>query len=102
YQDFLRRTGLSEWPYDDKHTKRLKKLHRIPNPTYETYKKGIEHVNPSISANVIIGLIRVTSYLLARQIQHLEKDFLEKGGIKERMSQARLSRRKKNFPPLRQ
>lgn len=93
YQDFLRVRGLSEWPQSHPYTKRLKELHRIANPTYETYMKGIEHADPSICANVIIGLIRVTCYLLGRQIQHLEKDFLENGGIKERMTRARLSAR---------
>ena len=53
-----------------------KKLPRIQNPTYETYKKGIEHAHPSICANAVIGLIRVTCYLLTRQIQRLERDFL--------------------------
>lgn len=94
YQDFLRSNQLSEWTPAHPYVKRLKELHRIPNPTYETYKRGIEHQDPSICANVIIGLIRVTCFLLVRQIEFLEKDFLENGGIKERMTKARLSSRK--------
>lgn len=93
YQDFLRVKGLSEWSLSHPYTKRLKELHLIQNPCYATYKKGIEHADPSVSANVILGLIRVTCFLLTRQIQHLEKDFLENGGIKERMTRARLSAR---------
>jgi four helix bundle suffix protein len=42
----------------------------------------------------MIGLIKVTSYLLKRQLQYLEKDFVENGGIRERMAKARLSHRK--------
>lgn len=95
YQDFLRTRNCAEWDLNHPYTKRLQELHRQPNPTYEIYRKGIEHELPSISANVIIGLIRVTCYLLSRQIQHLEKDFLENGGIKERMTRARLSARTK-------
>ncbi|MBM3423811.1 MAG: four helix bundle protein, partial [Chlorobi bacterium] len=34
-----------------------------------------------------------TNYLLDRQIQKLEKDFLKEGGIRERMTQARLQAR---------
>lgn len=94
YQDFLRVNHLSEWPINHPYTRRLKELHRFPNPTYETYKKGIEHPNSEISANVIIGLIKMTCYLLERQIQFLEKDFLEYGGIKERMTKARLQQRR--------
>lgn len=96
YQDFLRKNKLLEWPIDHPYTKRLKTLHHTLNPTYETYKKGIEHNDPEICANVIIGLIRVTCYLLTRQIQSLEEDFLKNGGIKERMTTARLSARGKN------
>jgi len=94
YQDFLRIRNLSEWPQSHPFTKRLQELHRQPDPTYETYRRGVEHADPCVSANVIIGLIRVTCYLLQRQIQHLEKDFLHNGGIKERMTRARLSVRK--------
>lgn len=80
---------MSERPKSHAYTKRLQELHRLPNPTFDTYRKGIEHSNPAICANVIIGLIRVTCYLLERQIQ-----FLENGGIKERMTRARLANRK--------
>ena len=48
-----------------------------------------------ISANVIIGLIRVTSYLLDRQIRHLEQAFVKEGGLRERMTRARLEERGK-------
>ena len=44
-----------------------------------------------ISANVIIGLIKVTSYLLDRQIARLERDFVKEGGLRERMTRARLA-----------
>lgn len=40
YQDFMRVRKLQEWPYSHPYTNRLKELHRLPNPTYETYKKG--------------------------------------------------------------
>jgi four helix bundle suffix protein len=93
YQDFLRTRKLNEWSSDNPYAERLRELHKIPNPTYETYKKGIEHKDPEIVANVIIGLIQVTCYLLTRQIAYLEEDFLKNGGIKERMTKARLSAR---------
>lgn len=94
YQDFLRVNNLLEWPKEHPYTKRLQQLHREINPTYETYRKGIENEDPTICANVMIGLIKVTCYLLDRQINFLEKDFLEHGGIKERMFAARRNARK--------
>jgi len=43
----------------------------------------------------MIGLINITSFLLAKQIKTLEKDFLLDGGLRERMSQARIDVRRK-------
>jgi four helix bundle suffix protein len=42
----------------------------------------------------MISLINVTSYLLARQIKTLEKEFIQEGGLPERMSKARNEIRK--------
>jgi four helix bundle suffix protein len=63
-----------------------------------TFRKGIEHTDPAICANVIIGLIKVTTYLLDRQIHRLEKAFVEEGGLSERMTQARLKYRREKNP----
>src|SRR5829696_3873357 len=56
YRDFLRIRGLQEWPKDHSHTRRLRELNRQPNADYETFKKGIQHPDPVIAANVMIGL----------------------------------------------
>jgi four helix bundle suffix protein len=42
---------------------------------------------------VIIGLIRVANYLLSRQLESLEKSFIKEGGLRERMTRARLAQR---------
>jgi len=93
YQDFLRKHGSGEWPKDHPYRKRLQQLNRISNATYATFQQGIEHEDPTICANVIIGLVRVTCYLLDRQLAQLQEAFLEEGGIRERMTKARLERR---------
>jgi len=95
YRDFLRARGLAEWPKDYPSVQHLRKLNRIPNATYETFRSGIEHDDPAVSANVIIGLIRVASYLLDRQIRQFEEAFIKEGGMRERMMQARLEERGK-------
>jgi four helix bundle suffix protein len=41
------------------------------------------------AANLLICLINQASYLLGRQIQRLERDFLKEGGFTERLYQAR-------------
>jgi four helix bundle suffix protein len=101
YRDFLRLRGAEEWPKEHRYTKRLRQLNRQPNANYETFKKGIEHPDPIIAANVMIGLIKLTNFLLNQQIRRLEQDFLNEGGLRERMTRARLAQRGKQFrrPP---
>ncbi len=96
YRDFLRNRKLQEWPKEHRYAKRLRDLNRKPDADYETFRKGIENPESEISANVIIGLIKVTSTLLSNQIGRLEKDFIENGGLRERMFQARLKYREKH------
>jgi four helix bundle suffix protein len=95
YRDFLRGRGLAEWPPEHRYTRRLRELNRTPGANYETFRKGIEHPDPEICANVIVGLIKVTNYLLDQQIRSLEKAFIENGGLREAMTRARLNRRDK-------
>ncbi|HBA85005.1 MAG TPA: four helix bundle protein [Verrucomicrobia bacterium] len=96
YRDFLRTSDFAEWAKDHPYAKRLRELNRIPDASYEHFRKGIEHSDPAISANVIIGLIRVSSYLLGQQIQKLEESFVKEGGLRERMTRARLNERNRH------
>lgn len=93
YRDFLRVKGMPEWDARHPYTVRLRELNRLPGADYGTFRKGIEHENPEICANVIIGLIKVCCYLLDRQPESIEREFIEHGGIRERMTSARLRRR---------
>ena len=95
YRDFLRLRGLKEWARESQYTRRLRQLNRRRNADYDTFKKGIEHPDPFIAANVMIGLTKLTNYLLDRQIRRLEQAFLEEGGLRERMTRARLRERAK-------
>lgn len=95
YKDFLRTNKLPLWDKEHRLTKRLRELNKIPNATYETFRKAIENESPEICANAMIGLITVVSYLLSQQIKSLEKTFLEEGGLRERMTKARLNIRNK-------
>lgn len=97
YRDFLRIKQLQEWDRHHPFTKRLMELNRIKDGDYETFRKGIEHHDPEICVNVIIGLIKVATYLLHQQIQYLEQDFLKNGGLRERMFKSRLASREKGL-----
>jgi four helix bundle suffix protein len=93
YRDFMRNRSIVEWTSDHPHARRLRLLNRTPGANYQTFKKGIEHPDPAICANVIAGLIKVTCYLLDQQLRRLEQDFLKEGGLRERMTRARLKQR---------
>jgi four helix bundle suffix protein len=98
YRDFMKTKGLEEWPKVHAYAIRLRELCRIPGGNYEIFRKGVEHTDPAIAANVIIGLIRVASVLLDRQIRRLEQDFLANGGLRESMTRDRLATRKRDKP----
>ena len=95
YKDFLRTHKLKIWDKNHSYYPHLTKLLTTKDATYETYRKGIESPDPEVSANVMIGLINITSFLLAKQLKTLEKEFLLEGGLRERMSQARIDVRRK-------
>ena len=95
YEDFLRTNKLPKWDKDHKLVLRLRALNKIPNATYETFQKAIENESPEICANVMIGLIKVVSYLLSKQIKALEIAFVNEGGLRERMTKARIDNRNK-------
>lgn len=96
YEDFLRTHKLAVWDAQSKYVARLRQLNRIPEATYETFKKGIENPDPAISANVMIGLIKTTTYLLDRLLRNLEAAFITNGGLREQMTKARLNYRNNN------
>ncbi|MFO1485364.1 MAG: four helix bundle suffix domain-containing protein [Verrucomicrobiaceae bacterium] len=96
YQDFLRTRGLTLWPSTHAYAKRLAALNRQPGTTYADFQKGIESEDPEIAANVLLGVTKVTHYLLGQQIKALEQAFLREGGMRERMHAARLRVRRKD------
>lgn len=97
YEDFLRTQKLPLWAKDHRLVARLRELNKsVPNPTYETFKKAIEHESPEICANTMITLIKICTYLLKQQMKQLETAFVKEGGLRERMTKARIEERKKN------
>ena len=93
YRDFLRTHNLPLWGKEDPRILQIRQLAKQKNKTHETYKSYLSVDNPELFCNTIISLIYQTNYLLDRQIKALEKNFIEKGGIRERMSNARKSYR---------
>ena len=95
YQDFLRVRDFPLWEKNSKEALFVRKLGKTENESYETYRTYMDTRPPEVLANIAICLIHQANYLLDRQIKRLEKDFLEKGGLRENMTRARLEYRKR-------
>lgn len=95
YEDFLRTRKLAIWDKNHRLVNRLRELNRTPNANYDTFRNAIEHESPEICANTMITLIQITSYLLKQQLKSLETSFVKEGGLRERMTKARVNYRNK-------
>jgi four helix bundle suffix protein len=90
YRDFLRVRDLPLWDKDSKEAQFVRKLGRGPHVTYERFRDFCETRPAEVVANIAICLVHQANYLLDRQIRRLEQDFVKNGGIRERMTRARL------------
>jgi four helix bundle suffix protein len=93
YQDFLRVRDLPQWAKNSKEALYARKLGSQPDESYETYRSFMESKPPAVLANIAICLIHQTNYLLDQLVRRLETDFVQKGGLRERMTRARLNHR---------
>lgn len=94
YEDFLRVREKAQWDPESKEALYVRRLGRKTSQNYELYREFVETRSPEVVANIAICLIHQTDYLLERQLQRLEDDFLKEGGLRERMTQARLAQRR--------
>lgn len=90
YEDYLRQNSLVLWSKDDPRTRQIRNLSYQANRSYKTYETYM--FNQESFANCVVCLIHQANYLLDRQIQALEKEFLKKGGFTERLYNARKNR----------
>jgi four helix bundle suffix protein len=95
FEDFLRTNKLKIWEKDHRLVTRFREINRTPNATYVTYQKAIENSEPEICANSMICLIKIVTYLLRQQLKTLETAFINEGGLRERMTKARIDKRNK-------
>jgi len=96
YRDFLRVRKLALWDKNSREARFVRRLGGRENRSYETYRTYIETRPAPVVANILICLIHQTNYLLDQQLRQLEKAFLSEGGLRERMTRARLAARSKS------
>jgi len=93
YRDYLRVRDLVIWEKDSREALYVRKMGNRSHTTYEAYREFVDTRSANVVANIAICLIHQANYLLDQQIRRLEKDFLNEGGLRERMTKARLQAR---------
>ena len=95
YRDYLRQRGLRKWDANDREALFVRKRGARNDESYESYRSFIETRPAEVVANILICLIHQANYLLDQQLRQLEQEFLQAGGLRERMTRARLAVRSK-------
>lgn len=93
YQDFLRVRDLRQWPKDSKEALYVRALGHRTEETYESYSAFVSSRPAETVANIALCLIHQANYLLDQQLRALEQAFVREGGLRERMTRARLAHR---------
>lgn len=102
YEDFLRQRGLPLWNKDSPEALEIRKKYQSDKSDRSDRSDksdlsdpyNIKTATPEVAANTMICLINQASYLLGRQLQKLEQNFLENGGFTERLYRERTNTRK--------
>ena len=94
YEDYLRTRRHSQWEKGSVEFEKMRELGAKHNDA-EFFMKLIETRPPETIANMTIILLNQLDYLLYKQLERLEKDFIEKGGFSERMTRFRKNNLKK-------
>ena len=95
YRDFLRVAGQALWEKNSREAQYVSKLGAAANASYESYRTYIETRPAHVVTNILVCDIHQTNYQLDQQLRRLEQDFLNEGGLRERMTRARLAARAK-------
>lgn len=102
YEDFLRQRGLRQWDKESPEAQEIRSLYlsdksdrsdKSDNRSDMSDIYAFRTASAEVAANTLICLVNQASSLLGRQIRQLEQDFLAQGGLRERMTRARLESR---------
>ena len=92
FRDYLRVRDLEEWGFTSEKGQQCARACRAHNDS-AYYREAIKTRSDAAIANIAITLIFQCDKLLRGLIERLKQDFLEKGGIRESMTRARLKQR---------
>jgi four helix bundle suffix protein len=93
YRDYLRVRDLPIWDKQSREAAYARRLGMNSPLSFEVFREFTETRPAEVVANIAICLIHQANYLLDQQLKALEKAFLQEGGLRERMTRARLQAR---------
>lgn len=96
FEDYLRQNGHAQWAKDSPEAMAVRlvgKNQSDQTDRSDPYRPWLAQDNPAVVANAVICLIHQANYLLDRQIQALERQFVQQGGYSEQLAAARLRER---------
>lgn len=96
FHAFLRQKGLRIWAKDSPEALAVRKMYSSDESDRSDRSDpySLKTATAEVAANTLICLINQASYLLGRQLQRLEQQFLTEGGFTERLYKARSQARK--------
>ncbi|MBW8782417.1 MAG: four helix bundle protein [Verrucomicrobia bacterium] len=95
YEDFLRVRDGVIWAKESKEAQYVRKLGAKAGVNFENFREFVETRPAEVVANIALCLIHQANYLLDQQVRQLEESFLKEGGLRERMTKARLESRRR-------
>ena len=95
YEDYLRNHGMQIWNVNSQQCKNARQWCK-EHLKSEDYIRMCELRDDITIANIALILIHQTDFLLRKLLEKLQKEFLENGGIREKMSVARRDWREQN------
>lgn len=112
FEDFLRQRKLPQWDKNSPEALAVRKRYRsfpakwfaesalsdksdVSDRSELLDPYGIATATPEVAANTLLCLVNQAIYLLKRQIEKLEQDFVEEGGFTEKLYRVRTQRRRR-------
>jgi four helix bundle suffix protein len=111
FEDFLRQHRMRQWDKNDQEALAVRQKYRsFPGEWFEKSDLSdrsnlsdkerldpydIANTTPEVAANTLICMANQGIYLLKRQIERLERDFVEEGGFTEKLYRVRTQRRRR-------
>lgn len=93
YQDYLRQRKLKLWSKNDLKVREFREFRVVWIDENTLNTPTLPNSSAEEAANLLITLISLTTFLLSRQMEKLEQEFIAEGGYREKMFKKRMDYR---------